>query len=181
MDDKPKLFTKDRFYQAGLVLLALLALGIFIAKVISEGKLRDAQQAADEQHQQAVQALEAKHAEDLIAARERGLAVLASILRAVPTPTTFEPAGFYPLLDALVRDPDVSLALVATADGQVMASSNRHFEGKALSEVVSEDLGKVDARGLLASEAGWLVVAPLAGAEGAAGRVVVRVERVKTH
>jgi len=177
MDDKPKLFTKDRFYQVGLGLLALLALGIFIAKVISEGKLRDQQHAAEEQHAKAIHELEAKHADALTAARERGLEVLANVMRGLPTPARFEPARFYPLLDALVRDPDVSLALVATADGRVLASSNRHFEGQALSEVVPDDLGKVDARGLLAADSSWLIVAPLAGAEGAAGEVVIRVER----
>ena len=174
-----KLFTKDRFYQAGLVVLALAVLGVFIAKGLSESKLRDSADAAARDHQAAIEALKKSHADEGDAIRRETLAVLATALGGLPVPAAEDsPARLHAVIDALVRTDRVTLAVVAGQDFNVVACSNRRFVGKPLAEAVPEDLGKADARGLIRTADGWIVVAKL-GAGGSAGTVVVRYDDSK--
>lgn len=168
-----KIFTKDRLYIGAIVVVALVALGIFIAKVVAEGKHDDQLRALQDQRDEQIAALRTEQNETIVAVEERYLGIIATALTGLPEPVAETgPDAFYPTLDALARNHDVELVVIVTGDGQVLASSNRHLEGKPASEVLPKAWKGTGGGGVMRTDEGWLVVAPV-GAESP-GTVVLR-------
>ncbi|MBT8496500.1 MAG: hypothetical protein KJO07_25860 [Deltaproteobacteria bacterium] len=167
-----KIFTRDRLYLAAIIAMALLALGIFIAKMVDGNRHADDLEAVGNKHEAELAELSKKHVGQQSELEQRYLGILATALGGLPEPLATTPAeAYYPTLDALVRTDDVSLALVITAEGQVLACSNRHFEGKPAPAAIAKDMQAAGDSPIGRTASGWLVVATVGK-----GKVVLQID-----